>query len=135
LISGELTFRALKGHAEPFFRQFSHGLMDADWARFLKATYREPVPVVFASRVKSYEQLEVWIKRIEQIDLDRICEVAMKLPPAWYGHKPMLVAAVTTKLGERRRDLRESILRLIRAGRFPSIRRHAGHFPLGTNIA
>jgi hypothetical protein len=127
LIPEELTFRAIDGHAEPFFRQFSHCLMDADWDRFVKAKGCEQVPMVFADKIKSYEQLETWIKRIEQIDFEHICEIAIKLPPEWYDYKPTLIAAVINKLSERSRDLRIVILRLIRIGRLPCIRQHAGY--------
>jgi hypothetical protein len=118
------VFCGLKGRAEPIFRDFSHCLMDTDWVRFKKATYREPVAYAApASKVKSYEQLEVWVRRIEQIDLQRICELVVKLPGNWYQNKPMSVAATIEKLGERILDLRRSILHLINTGYFTGIQK------------
>jgi hypothetical protein len=116
------VFRVLNGKAEPVLTDFCHCAMDADWPRFLKAGLREPIACApLTHKISSYEQLEPWVRRAEQVDLDRICEIAIKLPAEWYGHKPALVPAVMEKVHQRIGDLRETIFHLIHAGYFNSI--------------
>jgi hypothetical protein len=114
LVPDDTTFRVRRGRLEPIFKHFRHCLMDANWNHFIRAKPAEPVPLSFVDRIRSYEQIETWIRRIERVDLERICEVAVKLPPDWYGNWPTSVAAVIVKLIERTGYLRESVLRLLR---------------------
>jgi hypothetical protein len=121
-ISAGPIFRSFDGRAEPIFRDYRHCLMDSDGKRFLKTTYREPVRrVSISDSVKSYEQLEVWVRRAEHIDLQRIWGLAFKMPAEWYGYNPMLITSVLEKLDQRIQDLRRSILFLIKGSRFPGI--------------
>jgi len=109
--------------ASPIFADFSHCLMDTDWPRFLVATKREPpIYTHWADKIKRYEQLDCWIKRAEQIDLQQICEIAMKLPAYWYCNQPGLVVAVIEKLAERVRDLRGILHNLVKNGYFSNLR-------------
>ncbi len=91
-ISGGRVFRGSNGRAQPIFTDFRHCLMNSDWPRFQKATYRQQVACsLFARGVKSYKQLEVWVQRAEQVDMGRICETVVKLPGDWYHGNPMPV--------------------------------------------
>lgn len=116
------TFRNLMGHADPIFCEFSHCLMDSNWERFANARIREQVPQTeFAARIRSHQQLEGWIRRIEKIDLKVTWEILARLPSFWFSSRRMLVAAVMAKLAERQGELREIIEHLIKKGFFPAI--------------
>jgi len=118
------AFRNVNGRAEPLFGDFGHSLLDADWPRFLRATYRERVPLPQVStKIRSFEQLEVWIRRVDQVNLDAISEPVFKLPSYWYNNRPTLVSAIVSKLSERRRDLRGIIHYLVKSGHFPGIQK------------
>lgn len=120
------TFRNVSGRAEPIFGEFSHCLMGGDWPDFLRATIREQVPrSELVSRIRSYQQLEAWIRRIEDVNLDSVAELVVKLPSYWYGGRPTLLSSVIAKLGERRRDLRGVIHHLVRKGHFPNLSKAA----------
>ncbi len=117
------VFRPVEGRYEPVFKDFNHSLNDADWASFLRAGIREPIPCPPLSfKIKSYEQLEPWIRRAEQVNLDQICETAVKLPCEWYDNKPAIVAAVIEKLHERVTRLRAILLHAIRSNYFENMR-------------
>jgi hypothetical protein len=116
------AFQNVKGRAEPVFGEFRHCLMDADWPKFVRASSRERVPHAgLAGRIRAYQQLEVWIRCVEEVHLEAILERVVKLPSYWYDNQPLLVSAVVTKLDERRRDLRGIIHHLVKAGCFPGI--------------
>jgi hypothetical protein len=126
LIQRAPVFHHRSGRAEPIFVDHSHCLMDADWSRFLKATYKEPVPLTqLAEKIKSFEQLEPWLRRARNVDFDHIWELTFKLPPVWYGGRRMVVTNVMRKLEDRARNLRHSVEYLIETGNFPNIRRHS----------
>ena len=116
------AFRDMRGRAEPVFAEFGHCLMDADWPRFVSAHCRERVPdVKSAERIRSHQQLDVWIRRIEEVDLEATFEHVIKLPSYWYGNRPLLLSAVVTKLDQRRGDLPGIIRHLIKTGYFRGI--------------
>jgi hypothetical protein len=117
------AFRDLKGHAEPVFMDQARCLADADWPRFLRAHYNEPLTLErTVDKVRSFEQLQPWIRRARNIDFDPIWELVFNLPAEWYGEQRMLITSVLRKLDDRARSLRRSIFYLIEAGSFPNIK-------------
>lgn len=108
------SFRVVNGHTEPFFKDFCHALKDADWFAFLRARRYEPLPNVFGEKVGKYEQLEPWVKRLQQLEFNDICELAVKVPQEWYGNKPSLVIDVIRKLETRCQDIKACILHAVR---------------------
>jgi hypothetical protein len=116
------SFKRLNSHAELVFIDFSHCAHGGDWRRFVEAKNRERITCgPLNEKIKSYEQLEPWIKRAEQVDLNQLCELAIKLPAQWYGNNPGLAVAVIEKLRHRILNLRGIILNLIDVGYFRNI--------------
>lgn len=117
-------FVAPKGHSEPVFNDYTRCLCGGDWERFLKEDY---VPASVNNSVlrwvRSYHQLEHWIVRAESLDAERLCEMVIKLPSTWYGLRPMKMARVIERLGERARKLRHTVIHLIDTGFLPNMRR------------
>ena len=119
----EPCFTAPKGFAEPVFNDYSYSFCGADWTRFLEEEAAPASVRSWACRwVHSYQQLEHWIAKAECLDADRICEVAIKLPPSWYGTKPLMMVSVIQKLHQRSLNLRSTVVHLIDAGYFPKLR-------------
>ncbi len=97
-------------------------LMGADWIHYGEADYRQSVSFSpTAGGVRSYEQMEVWVSRIAKVNLQSLCEFAVKLPAAWYGREPASVVAIVEKIGNRITSLRHSLLHLIGTGYFPRL--------------
>ncbi len=121
-ISEKRVFQCSNGRAEPILTDFRHCLMNANWPRFQRASYRERVAYsTSAQSVKSYKQLEAWVQRAGRVSMERICETVVKLPGDWYQSNPMAVVGVLEKLRERAVDLRRTILDLIHTGFFVGI--------------
>lgn len=121
-ISEPPVFWNVAGRAEPLFNEFGHCLMDSDWERFRHAKNREPLPKIERTvRIRSHQQLEPWIRRIEEVNLNVIWEIVNKLPSFWYCCRPALVSAVIGKLEERQRELRSIVQQAIKSGYFPAI--------------
>jgi HipA-like kinase len=117
------AFRDLNGHAEPVFMDHARCLADADWPRFLRATYWERFSLPrSANNVTSFDQLQPWIRRARNIDFDPIWELAFTLPAEWYGEERTSITSVLHKLDERARNLLRSIVYLVETGSFPNIK-------------
>jgi hypothetical protein len=124
------------GRMQPTFGDFSHCMLDSDWPKFLSAGIHERCHhQPMAHRVRSYLQLDVWIRRAEKIDMQQIAERAFKLPPYWYGNKPLLLAGVLEKLVLRTTELRGIVYHLAKAGQFPELTNSPSTFPKKTDAA
>ena len=135
LIGRPPAFHDVNGRAEPIFMDHSHCLMDADWSRFLKATYREPVarsPI--AHKVRSCAQLEPWLRRAQNVDFTRLWELVFELPPEWYGEQRVFVTSVLHKLEDRTRDLRRIVRYLIHTGFFPNVQGQSNEEPTSLEL-
>jgi hypothetical protein len=129
------SFKNLNGRAEVVFTDFSHCALGADWGRFTEAKNKGPIPCApLNQKIRSYEQLEPWIRRAEQADLDQVCELLIKLPACWYGNRPAMAVAIVEKLRHRIANLRPIILNLIESGYFQNIKAKPGK-SLFVNIA
>lgn len=125
----EPCFVGRNGYAEPVFSDFSHSLCGADWNRFLSEDF---APESIGDRVRwvrTYAQLEYWVAKVERLDAERICEAAVKLPPTWYGMKPLMMVRVIQTLSIRATNLRHTVVRLMEAGFFPNARARLGSPP------
>ncbi len=124
LIPERACFRNVGGHAEPIFGDFGHCLMGADWTHFLTASARQkPCKTMWDDTVKSYDQLEFWVQRAEGVDINRICELVVKMPAQWYGNDPLMLADVVRKLEDRRGNLRKIIIECVNSGQFARIKK------------
>ncbi len=123
-VSEKRVFRDSNGHVEPIFTDFRHSLMNANWPRFVRATYRQRVAYSCSAKgISSYEQLEPWLRRAGRVNVERICETVVKLPGDWYQGNPMAVVGVLEKLRERVGNLRRTILNLVDRGFFVAMKK------------
>jgi hypothetical protein len=121
-------FRTFKKHSEPIFLYRSRCMMNANWPRFLKASYRE-FPAISLSamqEVRSMEQLKPWIRNLRNADLGHLWKLVFELPPCWYGSHRIAVTGVLRKLDTRIFKLRDSIDYLVGRGCFPNMQSQEG---------
>jgi hypothetical protein len=117
------SFQRVKQRTEPIFMNHSQCLSDSDWPRFLDTTYKETRLLNgVANRIKSFDQLQPWLRRARGVDMNRMWTLVFTLPPEWYGEQRMLVTDVLRKLEDRSRNLSRLILYLIDTGHFPNIK-------------
>lgn len=114
-----------KGRLLPIeWSHFNDGgcLSGSDWFKFWSSTFASvPSPQPAASRVKSWRQLEPWLKSINYLDLNLLWELAFQFPTNWYAHQKPYLARVLQTLGRRAFDLRRSIVHLARIGYFANL--------------
>lgn len=94
-------------------------LMGADWKAFTCATsYCSPAPFGVPLRLMKEAQLARWIGKVKKVDLNRIWELAFRMPAEWYGGQRALIAEVLDALEHRRWSLRGTVEQLMRNGHF-----------------
>lgn len=78
--------------------------------------------------VTGWESFEPWLTRVEQVEAQRVWEIAETLPPEWYEGNVELVEALVEKLMERRTRVRDWIAEFRESSRqpFPNWNRTAG---------
>jgi hypothetical protein len=115
------------GLVKPIFLYRSHCMLEANWPRYVRATYKDQVglPPLLVHRVRDIEELQVWVRKARNIDLNRLWELAFALPGSWYGGHRIALANVLKKIEKRIIDLPESVQYLARQGYFPNINRGA----------
>ena len=117
------SFQHVKQRAEPIFMNHSQCLSNSDWPRFLDTAYKETIMLNgIANRIKSFDQLQPWLRRARGVDMNRLWTLVFTLPPEWYGGQRMLITDVLRKLEDRSRNLSRLILYLIDTGHFPNIK-------------
>ncbi len=116
-------FRMVRGHTELVFLYSSYCMMDANWSRFVKASYKDwiPLPLSAVQNITSSDQLESWVGRAQGVDVNRLWELAFSLPVDWYGEHRIVLSSVLRKLDARTESLLESIRYFVQQGYFPNI--------------
>ncbi len=117
------VLRVGSGLVKPIFLYRSHCMLEANWSRYIRATYKDwaGLPPSLVHKVKDVEELQAWARKIRNIDLNRIWELAFQLPASWYGGHRIALANVLQKIEKRIVDMPESIQYLVRQGYFPNI--------------
>jgi hypothetical protein len=115
------------GLVKPIFLYRSRCMLEANWSRYVRATYKDWIglPPSLVHKIRNTEELQVWAQKTRNIDLNRIWELAFELPAIWYGGHRVALANVLQKLEKRILDMPESIQYLIRQGYFPNLTREA----------
>jgi len=102
------------------------GLAGGDWSRFLDSTYDSlPAAQAVAARVKKWDQINPWVQKVFQANLDPIWEFAFRMPPEWYGGNRRTLTHVLEKLGRRQWEIGNALLHFLRVGYFPELRMSA----------
>jgi hypothetical protein len=97
-------------------------MMNSDWQKFRLSTYAEAIgQSAVAGSVRTFSQLEPWIRRAEHIDMHEIWNLVFHLPPQWYGGNRIALVRAVDKLSERAWILRKSIYALRQRGYFPNM--------------
>ena len=117
------NFNSVTGRTESVLLDHSHCLMGSDWGDFLKCTHETLAgPQGIAAKVHRWEQLEPWLLRVGNLDMNAIWELAFQMPPSWYGNRRQVLANVLDKLGERFWDLRRSVAHYLQRGYFVNMK-------------
>jgi HipA-like kinase len=69
--------------------------------------------------VTGWESFEPWMSRMEQLETQRVWEIAETLPPEWYEGKVEVLEGLVEKLIERRARVRELITEFRESSREP----------------
>jgi hypothetical protein len=102
------------------------GLAGGDWSRFLDSTHESlPAAQAVAARVKKWDQINPWVQKVFQANLDPIWEFAFRMPPEWYGGNRRTLTHVLEKLGRRQWEIGNALLHFLRVGYFPELRMSA----------
>jgi hypothetical protein len=118
-----LAFSKATGRIESTLVSDSGGLAGGDWARFLDASYQSlPAVQVIASKVKRWEQIDPWLRRIAGMNLNPIWELAFQMPTLWYGGCRPGLANVLGKLSMRQWDLARALHHFVQVGYLPSLK-------------
>jgi hypothetical protein len=135
LIHEEPVLHMVDQHAEPVFLYRSCCLMNANWPQFLRAGYKEraTIPFPLSLQITSSAQLEAWVLRARNVDLNEIWKLVFNMPSVWYGGHRISVTSVLRKLERRIENLRDSIDHLVREGYFPNVRDPERETRLGEN--
>jgi hypothetical protein len=122
-------------NGEPLF-PYKGSLMNGNWNSFIRSDDYQSVNSQLSSIVTSSQQLETWIRRIRNVDFDRLWKIAFDMPPEWYGDQRSLMARTLLKLEERTTNLHQIIRALIHKGCFPNISRDPaeGNHPLSFGL-
>jgi hypothetical protein len=113
----------IAGGLHPALISHAGAFMNGDWPAFANASYQHRIEDPKNSfQVKSFDELETWIKRFCAIDFNGIWQLAFDLPSEWYGHHRILLAKILRKLEERVYDLRSSLQFLTHTGYFPNLK-------------
>lgn len=118
------TFSAVSSKVESVLVDHSHCLMDANWRNYSNSS-RHTLPASQESGlgVKRWEQLEPWLQRIQNLDMNPLWELSFQMPPNWYGGSMSDLANVLNKLQVRGTDIRQSVHQYIHAGYLPNIKK------------
>jgi hypothetical protein len=98
-------------------------LSGSNWLDFLNSTFESvPAPQPVAAKVRSWGQLESWLKRIADLDMNPVWEMVFQMPPTWYGSRRRHVTHVLSMLRSRGFDIRRAVFHLTRIGYFAGLR-------------
>jgi hypothetical protein len=77
--------------------------------------------------VTGWESFEPWLTHLEEVEAQRIWEIAEAVPPEWYGSEVEMLERLVEKLIERRSEVRDRIVdfRESSRGPFPKWNRRA----------
>lgn len=104
----------------------SHCLCDADWPHFLSSTYTDSLAFHrTATRVRSFVQLEPWLRKVQNVDMNPLWELAFHLPPQWFGDDRIGITRVLDKISARIGHLRNIVHHLVQTGYFLNIKKDA----------
>jgi hypothetical protein len=111
-----------KGRVEVTLKGGAGCLCGGDWLRFLgSGPGFLPARQAVAPLLKKRSQIEPWMQKIRQLDLNPIWELFFRMPPHWYGSRRRLVAEVLDKLESRKWCLKSEVRELIRTGYLPGV--------------
>jgi hypothetical protein len=124
------AFTEATGRIDCALLEGSSGLSGGDWGVFLVSTSQTSVARhAVALRVKRWQQLEPWLRRVEALDLNSIWELAFGMPTIWHGGQRHILANVLDKLCRRQWDLRQAVYHFMQTGYFPALVMQKGYFP------
>jgi hypothetical protein len=118
-----LTADPATGRLEPVFVDHSRCLMGTNWSEFFSSTFQSvPSPQPVARKVTHWKQLEPWLKRIDNLDLNPVWDLVFQMPPRWYGDRRRHVTDVLGALQCRTFDLRRAVHYLAQIGYFANFK-------------
>jgi hypothetical protein len=98
-------------------------LMGANWTAFCDSTFQSlPAPQPNAPKFKHWKQLEPWLRRLNDLDLNSIWTLASRMPPQWHGGHLQHLAHVLDMLENRKSNIRSSVHNLASVGYLPNIK-------------
>jgi hypothetical protein len=102
------------------------GFAGGDWSRFLDSTHESlPAAQAVAARVKRWDQIEPWIRKVFQVNQNPIWEFAFQMPPEWYGGDRRTLTHVLHKLSRRQLDIPRALHHFLRVGYLPELKMSA----------
>ncbi len=99
------AFRERRGRAEVIFQSYAHCFIDGDWQRFLNS-HEDPRIIPQSYNLTSPGQLDVWIRRVEQLRRRGLWELAFRLPHEWFAGECELLVGLLNTLDQRIASLR-----------------------------
>jgi hypothetical protein len=122
LVPASTEFCTAAGGANLSLVDHGQCMMNADWQKFRCSTYAEAIgQSEVAGSVRTFSQLDPWIRCAEGLDMHEIWNLVFHLPPQWYGENRVGLVRVVDKLSERAWTLRRSIYALRQRGYFPNM--------------
>jgi hypothetical protein len=117
------AFSGITGRTECTLVDDIGGLSGSDWGLFLNSTYQSlPAPQVIGAKVTRWTQLEPWLRRVRELDMNPIWELVFQMPALWYGGDRRGLTSVLDKLSMRQWDLPRAVHHFIQAGYFPAFK-------------
>jgi hypothetical protein len=117
------AFTEATGRTECTLLDDSGGLSGGDWGRFLGSNHQTLSAVQAAAvRVKKWQQLEPWLQKACNVDLNPIWELAFLMPTIWHGGQRQILANVLGRLGQRQWDLHRAVDYFMQTGYLAAVK-------------
>ena len=115
----------VQGFGSSTFLYRTRSMCDANWPRFIKASYKDWVslPYSLTEQIDSPPKLQHWVDRAKKVPMNRLWQILFRLPAIWYGEHSVLATSVLRKLERRISDLELSLDYFVNQGYFPAFTR------------